>query len=80
MSPWYPKSNNARIFVQTIDSKLVALDATNSQEIWRYSADEPLLSVRGTSVPQLSADSVITGFSNGEVVALDQQTGLGKME
>lgn len=73
-----PKSNNARIFVQTIDGKLVALDATNGQEIWRYSADEPLLSVRGTSVPQLSADSVITGFSNGEVVALDQQTGWEK--
>ncbi len=71
-----PQPNEGRVFVQTIDGKLLVLSAENGDELWRYSADEPLLSVRGTSVPQFYQDVVITGFSNGELVALDQASGL----
>ncbi len=61
--------------VQTIDGQLSAFDVDNGELRWSYSAQEPALSLRGTSTPLVVDDVVYAGFSSGKVVALKLRTG-----
>ncbi|PIE44321.1 MAG: hypothetical protein CSA50_00950 [Gammaproteobacteria bacterium] len=70
-----PQSDGDLVYVQTIDGKLAAYAASDGEEKWRYSADKPLLSIRGTAQPTLAQGMVATGFSNGELVVLDSENG-----
>ncbi|PID42225.1 MAG: hypothetical protein CSB48_11290 [Proteobacteria bacterium] len=71
-----PQSDGEQVYVQTIDGKLLAYSATDGREKWRYTSDEPLLSIRGTSQPTLSRGVILTGFSNGNLVAIDTGNGV----
>ncbi len=61
--------------LQTIDGRLAALDGQTGELRWSYSAQEPALTLRGTSTPLLVNDIVYAGFSSGKVVALALRTG-----
>jgi len=61
--------------LQTIDGRLAALDAQTGELRWSYSAQEPALTLRGTSTPLLVDDVVYAGFSSGKIVALAVRTG-----
>ncbi|MEH6651151.1 MAG: outer membrane protein assembly factor BamB [Motiliproteus sp.] len=61
--------------IQTIDGRLSAFDVSNGQLRWSYSAQEPALTLRGTSTPLVVGDTVFAGFSSGKVVALKLRTG-----
>ncbi|MFT5720304.1 MAG: outer membrane protein assembly factor BamB [Motiliproteus sp.] len=61
--------------IQTIDGRLSALDAQTGELRWSYSAQEPVLTLRGTSTPLLVDDVVYAGFSSGKVVAFALKTG-----
>lgn len=61
--------------IQTIDGRLSALDSETGELRWSYSAQEPALTLRGTSTPLLVNDVVYAGFSSGKVVAIALHTG-----
>ncbi len=70
-----PVAAQGRVFAQTIDGALIALDATTGEQLWSYSSQVPLLTLRGTSTPVTARDVVYTGFSSGKVVALRASNG-----
>ena len=70
-----PVAAQGRVFAQTIDGELVALDAETGEQLWSYSSQVPLLTLRGTSTPVTARDVVYTGFASGKVVALRASNG-----
>ena len=70
-----PTAAQGRVFAQTIDGELIALDAKTGEQIWSYSSQVPLLTLRGTSAPVATRDVVYTGFASGKVVALRASNG-----
>lgn len=70
-----PAAAQGRVFAQTIDGELIALDADTGEQIWSYSSQVPLLTLRGTSAPVTARDVVYTGFASGRVVALRASNG-----
>ena len=70
-----PSAIQGRVFAQTIDGELVALDAETGEKIWSYSSQVPLLTLRGTAAPVAQRDVVYAGFSSGKVVALRTSNG-----
>lgn len=70
-----PTAAQGRVFAQTIDGELIALDAKTGEQIWSYSSQVPLLTLRGTSAPVTGRDVVYTGFASGKVVALRASNG-----
>lgn len=65
-----PAAAQGRVFAQTIDGELIALDAKTGEQVWSYSSQVPLLTLRGTSTPVTDRDVVYAGFASGKVVAL----------
>ncbi len=72
-----PIGGDGKIFVQTIDNNVVAINAYNGKEVWRYSS-----SVEGTTLvnggaPAYSSelDVLVVGLNNGEIRALKASTG-----
>ncbi|RDE23016.1 outer membrane protein assembly factor BamB [Motiliproteus coralliicola] len=61
--------------VQTIDGQVTAFDSQSGALRWSYSAQEPLLTLRGDSAPLLTANRAYVGFSSGKLAALDLATG-----
>jgi outer membrane protein assembly factor BamB len=70
-----PQTNGAVVVVQTNDGKVLGLDAKNGEEIWRFTAQLPILTLRGTASPQVFGPNVVTGFANGKLVALSAVDG-----
>ncbi|OZG73837.1 outer membrane protein assembly factor BamB [Hahella sp. CCB-MM4] len=63
------------VIVQTVDGKLAGYDRTKGDPKWEYRSSEPALTLRGTSQPIIIQDAVITGMSNGSVVAVSARDG-----
>lgn len=59
------------VIAQTNDGKVVALRAADGELLWSFERSVPILTIRGTSVPVVSADKVIAAFANGKVIALN---------
>ncbi len=72
-----PTVGGGKVFVQTIDNTLLALNEISGKEIWRYVAPSEKTTRVGGAVPAFSesADVLIAGFSNGELRALKASTG-----
>ena len=63
------------VVVRTVDGRLRALAHNDGHELWSVDQVLPRLSLRGTAAPVLAGDTVICGFDNGKVVAVNVQTG-----
>ncbi len=63
------------VIVRTVDGKLHALAPDTGKEIWDYEQQVPRLSLRGTAVPVVTGSTVLCGFDNGKVVALNLSDG-----
>ena len=59
------------VLVRTVDGKLHALALDTGREIWQYEQPSPRLTLRGTAKPVVIGETVICGFDNGKVVALN---------
>jgi len=72
-----PTVANDRVLIQTIDNTLIALNAANGLEEWRYkSAMEQTTLVGGASPAYDPAqDLIVAAFSNGELRAFKGSTG-----
>lgn len=70
-----PVSDGRTVVVQSIDGSIFAFDVAEGIQLWRYDSIGPVLSLRGTSAPQIQGDKVVAGFSNGELMGFDVRTG-----
>lgn len=71
-----PAANGPVVVVQAQDARLLGLDATSGATLWQYTTDSPALTLRGTASPVITESTVITGFANGKVVALNPANGV----
>lgn len=63
------------VVVQTIDNRLQALSVFDGRPRWSILQTAPALSVRGSASPVLVGTTVISGFDNGRLVAVELETG-----
>ncbi|MDX1492280.1 MAG: outer membrane protein assembly factor BamB [Pseudohongiellaceae bacterium] len=75
-----PQTNGNVVVLQTVDGKLIALDAGNGTQRWTYETNNPALTLRGASDPVIVNDTVIAGFANGLIVAVDADNGFLQWE
>lgn len=66
-----------RVFVQTFDNTLIALNAESGEEIWKITNDFENTTLVGGASPAYNPDLdvVIAAFSNGELRAFKASTG-----
>jgi outer membrane protein assembly factor BamB len=70
-----PQIYRGIVVVQTVDGNLAGLDAATGERRWIQSRTVPVLTLRGTSTPLIEGGSVIAGFANGKMLALDALSG-----
>ena len=63
------------IAIRSVDGKLHGLDAGTGKVLWSVEQPVPRLSLRGTAIPVVSKDMVISGFDNGKVMAVSLSNG-----
>lgn len=68
------------IAVRTVDGKLRGLDPADGHELWSAEQQVPRLSLRGTSSPVITGDSVVCGFDDGKVMAVNGNDGAVQWE
>ncbi len=70
-----PTIMDSRVFVATLDNRIIALDAKDGKEIWSYEGLSETAGLVGAASPAASSDVVIPAFSSGEIMALRVQNG-----
>lgn len=70
-----PVEEQGLVAAQTIDGHLFVVDAKTGVINWSFDSNLPSLSLRGTSAPVFKDSSVIAGFANGKVVAINKEDG-----
>ena len=70
-----PKADLGIVVVRTVDGKVYGLDSSNGQRLWVYQRAVPLLTLRGTSAPQIADGLAVIGFDGGILTALDITNG-----
>lgn len=63
------------VVVQTIDNRLLAFSIFDGRQRWALEQTTPVLTMRGSASPVLIGTSIICGFDNGRLVAVDLDTG-----
>lgn len=70
-----PTVIGGRIFVNTIDSRVVALSAKDGSQLWEYVGIGEMAGLLGTASPAANNDIVVATFSSGEITALRVENG-----
>lgn len=70
-----PQTDGRIVVAQTIDGRLFGLDPATGEQRWVYENTVPALSLRGSSTPVLTGNTVMAGFANGMVAAVDTTNG-----
>jgi len=70
-----PLISGQSVIVQTVDNRLRALSLFDGRQRWLVSQTTPVLTMRGSSSPVIVGTSVIAGFDNGRLVAVDLPSG-----
>lgn len=70
-----PTILDQRVFVTTLDNRLLALNATNGEILWEYSGLAETAGLIGAASPAASRDIVVPVFSSGEMTALRVENG-----
>jgi outer membrane protein assembly factor BamB len=68
------------IVVHTADGKLFGLNSVSGEQVWLYDHKVPVLTLRGSSSPVISAGTVYCGLAGGKMVALALDSGLVEWE
>lgn len=63
------------VVVATVDNLLRGLRALDGSARWTVEQSTPLLTMRGSATPALAGKTVIAGFDNGRLMAVDVATG-----
>lgn len=76
-----PQTNGDIVVAQTVDGKLIALDAGDGARRWIYETTLPALTLRGTNRPVITPQGyVIAGFSNGTLISVAAADGIWRWE
>lgn len=70
-----PTIMDERIFVTTLDNRLLALSRENGQILWEYAGVTENAGLVGAASPAASREIVIPAFSSGELFALRVENG-----
>ncbi|HWR87545.1 MAG TPA: outer membrane protein assembly factor BamB [Acidiferrobacterales bacterium] len=70
-----PAADAGVVVVQSVDGKLTGLASANGKRLWTFDRSEPALSLRGTAIPVILSDAVLTGFASGKIVAVNLKNG-----
>jgi outer membrane protein assembly factor BamB len=70
-----PTVAEGKIFLTTIDSKLLALSPADGHVLWTYQATEVATTVLGSPAPAYAAGIVVAGFGSGEIAAVRAESG-----
>jgi len=77
-----PLLNNGVIYILNAANALFALEASSGKQLWVYNRQETSskMTVRGSSRPTYHQGILYAGFSDGNLVALNAQTGSAQWE
>ena len=64
-----------RLFVTTIDNRLIALNAADGERQWTYQAANAATTVLAQSAPAYSDGLVVAGFGSGDLAAVRAESG-----
>ena len=64
-----------RVYVRTLDSQLLALDVADGKQAWEVNATLEPAAILGSGAPAVAQDTVVAGFSSGELFALRVENG-----
>lgn len=64
-----PVIGKERVLIRTADGLLIGLDMRAGSIVWEIQKATPGLSVHGDSTPLITGDAVLTGLSNGKLIA-----------
>ncbi len=70
-----PAYADNRVFVITQDNTVYALSADKGEELWNQPAISENAGILGAATPAISGDTVVVGFSSGELNALRAENG-----
>jgi outer membrane protein assembly factor BamB len=70
-----PVIKDGTVVTMTIDNRLRAVSAFDGAERWTVEQATPTLTMRGSASPVLVGTSVVAGFDNGRLVAVNIATG-----
>ena len=65
-----PTVVEGRVFLTTIEDRLVALTTDNGRQLWDHQASNPSTSVLGVAAPAFANGLVVAGFGSGELAAI----------
>ena len=71
-----PRIKDNVAYIHSLDGALSALNLRNGRQMWRFSLNIPALMLRRSSTPAVTNEHVISGFSNGKLVAIKRIDGL----
>ncbi len=70
-----PVVRDGAAYVRTVDGQVVSLDVATGKTNWAYQQTKPVLTLRGSSSPVVTRDTVYVGLANGRLVALSPEDG-----
>ena len=70
-----PTVADGRLYLTTIDDKLIALGAEAGERAWAYQAAASATTVLGQAAPAISEGLVVTGFGSGDLAAVRAESG-----
>jgi outer membrane protein assembly factor BamB len=70
-----PTVAGGRMFLITVDDRLIALSTQNGHELWRYEGIPEPARLAGSASPAVKNDVVVAPFSSGDIIAFRVDNG-----
>ncbi|WP_310497300.1 PQQ-binding-like beta-propeller repeat protein [Sandarakinorhabdus sp.] len=70
-----PAVSGNRVFVLTQDNQLFAMNAETGDSLWNITGTVEVASILGAGAPAIALETVVAGFSSGELNALRAENG-----
>ena len=70
-----PLIRSGTVVIQTVDNRLRAYGLLDGKERWTLEESTPALTVRGNASPVAVGSTVVAGFDNGRIMAVNLSTG-----
>ena len=70
-----PSVLDGRVYFQTLDNRLSVFDTTSFEPVWSYTGFNETTSLLGAPSPAVDKDVVISAFTTGEIIAMQNVNG-----
>ncbi len=70
-----PLIRNGTVVIMTVDNRLRAYGLLDGNQRWTLEESTPALTIRGNAAPVGVSNSVVAGFDNGRIIAVDLASG-----